>query len=144
MTLCILLAVDGSEGSLHAVRRLLRLRERLGGLELHLLTVLAPAESGHVRWFVDHAQLEDYYRDKGLAALQQARALLDAAGQGYTPHIAVGLAAATIAHYAGQVAADLVLMGSHGHGGIGRALLGSVTAEVIALSPVPVTVVSHD
>ena len=35
---------------------------------------------------------------------------------------------------------DLVVMGTHGRGGLGRALLGSVTSEVVAKAPVPVLV----
>jgi nucleotide-binding universal stress UspA family protein len=36
--------------------------------------------------------------------------------------------------------AKLIAMGSHGRGGIARLILGSVAAEVLALSPVPVLV----
>lgn len=144
MSMRILLAVDGSACAMRAVKHVLRLRELLGALEVHLLNVQVPVESGHVRWFVSHEQLENYYREEGLAALQPAKAALETVGQPYTPHIAVGHTASTIAHYASEVHAHQVVMGSHGRSGLGRALLGSVTSEVIRLSPVPVTVVSHE
>ncbi|WP_174873763.1 universal stress protein [Vogesella oryzae] len=144
MSLRILLAVDGSAGAMSAVKHVLKLRELLGTLEVHLLSVQVPVESGHVRWFISHEQLESYYREEGLAALQQAKAALDAVGQPYTAHIAVGHTATTIARYAGEVGAHQVVMGSHGRSGLGRALLGSVISEVIRLSPVPVTVVGRE
>ncbi len=40
-----------------------------------------------------------------------------------------------------EVAADLVVMASHGRTGVGRWLLGSVADKVVHASPVPVTVV---
>lgn len=36
---------------------------------------------------------------------------------------------------------DLVVMGSHGRGGFQRAVLGSIAAEVVRSSPVPVLVI---
>jgi nucleotide-binding universal stress UspA family protein len=39
--------------------------------------------------------------------------------------------------------ADVIVMGTHGRGGIVRALLGSTTADVIARSTVPVLVAPH-
>jgi nucleotide-binding universal stress UspA family protein len=39
-------------------------------------------------------------------------------------------------------AADLVVMSTHGHGGLGRWLYGSVAEQVLAQSPVPVLLVS--
>jgi nucleotide-binding universal stress UspA family protein len=38
---------------------------------------------------------------------------------------------------------DIIVMGTHGHGGIRRALLGSKTAEVINRASVPVMVAPH-
>lgn len=42
---------------------------------------------------------------------------------------------------ANDVAADLVVMGTHGRRGIARALIGSVAEAVVRTSPVPVTTV---
>jgi nucleotide-binding universal stress UspA family protein len=40
-----------------------------------------------------------------------------------------------------DVAADLVVMGTHGRRGVSHALLGSVAEKIVRLSPVPVLTV---
>lgn len=137
----ILVPVDGSEQAERAVAHLLTLRDRNIQPDIHLLNVRIPIESGHVRMFVAHEELEDYYREEGLAALAHVRRMLDEAGVPYTHHIAVGHTAETIARYAGDMGFDQIVMGSHGHSGLGHLLLGSVTSEVIRLTAIPVTVV---
>ena len=42
-----------------------------------------------------------------------------------------------------EIHADLVVVGTHGRRGIGRALLGSVAEKIVRLSPVPVLTVRH-
>jgi len=40
--------------------------------------------------------------------------------------------------------ADMIILGSHGRGALGRMLLGSVSQRVVRLAAVPVVVVRHD
>ena len=49
-------------------------------------------------------------------------------------------AAEAIVSAAKEEGADLVVVGSHGRSGIGRVMLGSVAARVVAHAPVPVLV----
>jgi universal stress protein A len=49
-----------------------------------------------------------------------------------------------ITTYARQHAIDLIVMGTHGRGGMSHLLLGSVTENVIRTSPCPVLVVRGD
>ncbi|MCG3168987.1 MAG: hypothetical protein CALGDGBN_00497 [Pseudomonadales bacterium] len=141
MSLRVLLAVDGSSHALRAVEHLLRLREAGCVIEAHLLNVQLPLETGHVRMFIARESLEAYYRDEGLEALREACALMERSGQVYSSHIAVGHAGETIARYAGELAVDLVIMGTHGRTGLRQAVMGSVATGVLRLAPVPVTVV---
>jgi nucleotide-binding universal stress UspA family protein len=53
-----------------------------------------------------------------------------------------GRAADEICQAARETGADLIVMGTHGRGLVGRTLLGSVAQAVIRLSPVPVMTVS--
>ena len=134
----ILIAVDGSPHSRRAVEQALRLQ---GSPEVHLLNVQIPIESGHARMFVGHEDLQDYYREEGLAALKEARAIMDAAGVPYTHHIAVGHVAQTIAAYAKEKGFDQIVLGSHGRGALTHLLLGSVASDVLRIAEVPVTLV---
>ena len=84
-----------------------------------------------------------WYRDEGLAALKQARALLDKAGVPFQHHIGVGEIAPTIASYAREKDCRQIAMGTHGRGGLAGALLGSVATKVIHLADRPVLLVKQ-
>jgi len=52
-----------------------------------------------------------------------------------------GDAAAEIVALAGDINADVIVMGTHGRGGVGRLLLGSVAEAVLRRAPCPVLTV---
>jgi nucleotide-binding universal stress UspA family protein len=133
----ILVPVDGSPHADRAVAHVLELARSGTAVDLHLLTVQIPIDSGHARMFVRQDELDAYHREEGLAALANARQLLDQAGVAYSHHIAVGHVADTIVRYAREKGFDKIVMGSHGLG----ALLGSVAQDVLKHSTVPVTLV---
>lgn len=137
----LLVAVDGSVHSRRAAEHLLTLLAEEGPMEIHLLNVQIPIESGHARMFVSHEELQDYYRGEGLAALKEAREILDRAGVPYQHHIAIGHVAQTIAAYAKEKGFDRILIGSRVHGTLTDLLLGSVARDVLRLADVPVTLV---
>ncbi|KPK31301.1 MAG: universal stress protein [Betaproteobacteria bacterium SG8_40] len=139
----VLLLVDGSDNALRAVRDFVEKRDWYRQpVDLHLLNVQLPIASGLVKSFISKNQLDDYYREEGLAALQQARALLDEAGVPYRHHIGVGDLAATILDYTVDKKSDLIVMGTHGRGAVKGALLGSVAARMLHEGNVPVLLVS--
>ncbi|MEO8008198.1 MAG: universal stress protein [Betaproteobacteria bacterium] len=138
----ILLPVDGSEHSLHAVRQVIALKELYRDpISLHLLNVQAQILSGAVKMFISQKQLNDYYREEGVKALASARVLLDQAGIIYQHHIGVGEAAATIVSYARDKHCQQIVIGSLGGGGFTGALLGSTAIRVAQLTDVPVLLV---
>jgi YjbE family integral membrane protein len=139
----ILLASDGSPGADKALQRLLALRGQLrdaAGLELHLVNVQRPV-SGDVASFVQQASLDDYHHERADQALQPAREALKAAGLPFIEHRHVGDPGAVISEVAAATGSDLIVMGAQGLGSHTGALLGSVAARTLQLSPVPVLVV---
>lgn len=59
-----------------------------------------------------------------------------------TIHVAVGVPWQAISHTAETIRADLVVLGSHGYGGVDR-LLGTTAAKVVNHSPCSVLVVKE-
>ena len=138
----ILLPVDGSEYSLHAVRQVIALKELYRDpISVHLLNVQAQVLSGAVKMFISQQQLNDYYREEGVKALASARVLLDQAGIDYQHHIGVGEIAATIVSYTRDKRCQQIVIGSRGGGGFTGALLGSTAIRVAQLTDVPVLLV---
>jgi nucleotide-binding universal stress UspA family protein len=134
--------VDGSENALRAVRDFINKRDWYQSpVRLHLLNVQLPIASGVVRSFISQTQLESYYREEGMAALEKARDLLNDAGQQCEHHIGVGEAAHTILEYAGETQSDLIIMGTHGRGAIRDIVLGSVASRVLHEAHFPVLLV---
>jgi len=138
----ILLPVDGSENSLRAVRHVIAMKEQYRDpIEAHLLNVQLPVASGAVKMFISQQQLNDFYRDEGVVALKDARALLDQAGVSYQHHIGVGDLAGTIVSYAKEKQCRQIVIGTRGRGSFAGALLGSVAVKVIHLADMPVLLI---
>ncbi|MBP6777463.1 MAG: YjbE family putative metal transport protein [Piscinibacter sp.] len=137
---CVLLAVDGSDSSAHAVRHFMTLRDDLrepASLRLHLVNVQRPM-SGDVSTFIADETREAYHHEQADTALAPARAMLDAAGYQYEVHQPVGEPGPTIAELADRIGADLIVMGSRGLSGKTGALLGSVAQRALEHAAVPV------
>jgi YjbE family integral membrane protein len=136
----VLLAVDGSESALHALRHLLSMREDLrepAKLELHLVNVQT-ALPGDVSNFVGNKTRADYHRELSEAALVPVRATLGEAGVPFQVHQQVGEPATAIAALAHAIGADLIVMGARGVGAQAGALLGSVAQRTVEHATVPV------
>lgn len=137
----ILVPMDGSEYGVRAVAHIAKLHDEDAQIDVHLINVQIPIESGHVRLFVKHDELQDYYREEGFAALAAARDTLDRAGVPYRVHIAVGHIADTILLYASELDFDTIVMGTHGRSKLMQIILGSVANDVVKRSSIPVTLI---
>lgn len=135
----IVVGVDGSPSSLQALRWAAR-QARLSGGELHAVISWAlPTAYG---W---DAMIADYdWADSARSVLEQAlrETLPETEASGVRQHILEGHAARAL--LAAAADADLLVVGSRGHGGFSGMLIGSVSQHVIAHAPCPVVVVRHD
>jgi nucleotide-binding universal stress UspA family protein len=138
----ILIPVDGSANALRAVDYVIKhvatLKE---SPQVLLLNAQWNVATGNVKLFIDQQTIDDYYREQGMAALQSARAALDAAALPYQYHVSVGTPAEAIAQYAHQQNVDQIVMGRQGQGGLQSLLLGSVVNKVLHLASCPVLLV---
>jgi nucleotide-binding universal stress UspA family protein len=137
----VLVPVDGSEFSDRAVDYVIELAKGEDTLDLHLLSVQIPIDSGHARMFVSDGDINAYHRDEGMAVLKPYMEKLDAAGIPYNYHVLVGHVAQTIARFAKEQKFDKVVMGTHGRSGLTQLLLGSVAQNVVRRLKVPVALV---
>jgi nucleotide-binding universal stress UspA family protein len=127
-----LVAADGSEHSNRAVAEAVNLARQMKDCALHLVNVQ--------HWLGKEAA-ETELRHRGLAATEQARSLLDAAGKPWRLHVVMGEAAEGIVALATRLGCHGIIVGSRGLGATENLLLGSTAQKVIHLSPVPVLVV---
>lgn len=135
----ILLAIDGSRISLQAVHGLIRhVQHFRQPPTVHLLYVHAPMPVGLATQALSQTSLDNYYREDGEAALQAARQLLHNAQLQHEPHIHVGPTADVIVSLADELDCELICMGTHGHGALQNAILGSVVTKVLHQTNRPV------
>jgi nucleotide-binding universal stress UspA family protein len=126
----ILLPLDGSalaEGALPYGRRFL---EAFGG-QLHLVTVASINAMGtDVAWAGVSAQLDENLAREARAYLEQAAAKAEGMGSA-TLAVRFGSPAEALSEYVADNAIDLVIMTSHGRGGLLRSALGSTTDRML-------------
>jgi Universal stress protein family len=74
-------------------------------------------------------------------ALQPIRKFLDRHGTNYTADWMIGNPAIDIVVTAKTDKAHMIVMGTHGHGVVGRILMGSVAQRVVSSCDIPVLLV---
>ncbi|MES2952464.1 MAG: universal stress protein [Pseudomonadota bacterium] len=137
----ILLAVDGSVYTKRMLDYIATHAELLGPEHEYLLCTVVMAIPPHAARNLDHAMVDSYYHDQAQEVLRPLEEF--AVKQGWrtrTCH-AVGHAAEMIAATAQAQAAELIVMGTHGHSALSNVVLGSVTTGVLAHSKLPVLLV---
>ncbi len=146
----ILLATDGSKEADLATRTAIDLAQKTGS-ELHVVHVFGIAPIGPpVYPEATDLQAEAFEVEaEERISEQRAREVLDAevgkvrsaGGTVVEAHLMEGRVAPEIVALAEEIGAGLIVMGSRGHGGIRRALMGSVSEAVVRHAHCPVLVV---
>jgi nucleotide-binding universal stress UspA family protein len=138
----ILLAYDGSTGAQQA-------RDLLGNLNLPdetLITVVSAMRASSPLFEIeaaprrDPAEAEQRMLQQVEADLASAARFLATAGRKVEQRVLRGRPAEAIIAEADRLDADLIVMGSRGHGPFKSALLGSVSTEVVNASSRPVLI----
>lgn len=137
----ILVAVDGSEASLHACRLVAGYAGDRSAIRTRLLNVQRPPLRLSPDFGVDHAALEAAMREHGERELQPGRALLLASGFQPECMVRVGPPADTILDAARQFENCVLVMGSGRHGPLGGYAMGSVALRVAPAAGCPVVLV---
>ena len=85
--------------------------------------------------------VEEYYAEESAKVLEPVQKFL--AQHSITPvcRSEVGPAGETIAKIAENEKYDLIIMGTHGHGALGKLVMGSVSTQVLANCSVPVMLI---
>jgi nucleotide-binding universal stress UspA family protein len=128
----ILLATDGSEDATLAARAAANLSEKTGA-ELHIV---------HAWQSVPHPVVDpdQYEEEAGRLLKEQSEFVSDAGGAVSEAHLVMGTPVDAILDLVEEIGADLVVVGSRGHGPLGRLILGSVSEGVVHHATRPVLV----
>jgi nucleotide-binding universal stress UspA family protein len=138
----VLIPIDGSAAANRAVEHVIASVDWLKEApQVCLLNVQWKVASGNVKLFINKDTVNDYYREQGMTALTDARAMLDKAGLAYSYHISVGMPAEAIVQYAEEQKVDQVVISAHGQGILSDLLLGSVVNKVAHLAKMPILLV---
>jgi nucleotide-binding universal stress UspA family protein len=139
----ILVPVDGSRPSIHAVNFAI---DQAGGkagtslvlINVHNVAALALAEAASV---LPVGWLEQQRQQSSAEAMQEAVSNCSEAGVSFTTRSEGGAVAATIDRIAREEGVTQIVMGTRGLGGVGGLFLGSVGMQLLHLSEIPVTFV---
>ncbi len=142
----VLLTTDGSDLATAAMVRGVELLGR--GHRYLALAVVSPAfvPAAAVSPMDSHPtvidpaleeEIEAEDRAESATELAELNAVLEVEAE---PLVETGEPGPTICEVAGRVGADVVVLGSHGHGWLQRVLLGSVSHHVLQHAPCPVLV----
>ncbi|WP_077002745.1 universal stress protein [Variovorax sp. KK3] len=138
----ILIAVDGSPHTRKALDYLVTHRAMfVEGNEL-VAVYVTTGVPGHVTRHLSRDLVESYYTEEAAKVVEPVKAFFAENNiSNYTVDARHGHAAEEILKSANAAGVQMIVMGTHGHGIFGRALMGSVATKVIAETDISVLLV---
>jgi len=136
----ILVPTDGSDEGERAVRHAIDLAA-VHGAEVHAVYVVNTRSYTSLPMDTSWEGISDVLHDEGDAAVEQVRELAEETEVPFRARLVEGSPSSGIIRYTETEDCDLIVMGTHGRGGIDRLLLGSVAERVVRSSTVPVLTV---
>lgn len=137
----ILLAVDGSPYTKKMLAYLAAHDEMLGTSHSYTAITVQPQLPPRARATLGKEVLDKYYAEESEKVLAPVVKFLGRQGVQLKTISKVGSAGETIAKTAESGKFDLIVMGTHGHGSLGKLVMGSVSTQVLANCTVPVLLV---
>jgi len=112
-------------------------------MEIHLLSVQGRF-SRHIAQFLNHSDLELFYREEAERKLTDVRRFFDRKDIPYIAHVEIGHRAEIIAEMAKRLGCHHIVMGTARKNSITRMLEDSMTHRLLETTPVPVEVIAGD
>lgn len=137
----IVLPVDGSEFTKKAIAFLVT-HENICGPDDELIVLnVQPPMPPRVKTMMGAAAIKEYHQEEATKVLKPIERFLTKHKLNYRCSWVVGSAAQEVLRTVTHEQAHMIVMGTHGHGLLGRALMGSVAQRVVADAHVPVLLV---
>jgi nucleotide-binding universal stress UspA family protein len=141
----IVAAVDFSNATPGVLEAAVKITRAFGS-SLHLLHVLEPEPSYTAYGFTPDEfpaihLFQEEARKRATARLEEVLAQVEGDVPSATIHLGEGSPLHATLDYVDKTGADLVILGSHGHGAVAALLLGSVAEGMVRKAVVPTLVV---
>ncbi len=137
----LLFAADGSKYTKKAAAFLVT-HENLVGPEDELVVLhVQPAVPPRVKTMLGATAVAAYHKDEAAKVLAPLERFLKRHDLNFRTTWVVGSPRAEVVRIAKREKAHMIVMGTHGHGVIGRAIMGSVAQSVVSECDIPVLLV---
>jgi nucleotide-binding universal stress UspA family protein len=136
----LLVAADGSKFTKKALAFLVTNTEMVGNDEIVVLHVQPPVPP-RVKTMLGAGAVHDYHKEEADKVIAPIARFLQRHKLQFRSSWLVGSAGDEIVRIAAREKCAMIVMGTHGHGLLGRALMGSVAQRVVTHSEVPVLLV---
>lgn len=136
----IVVPTDGSVGTHRAVDHAVQLAASHGAT-IHAIYVVNTTRYAGFSMETAWEGIDGMLREEGQAAIADVSRTAEASDVPVETTILEGSPSTEIVRYAEDEHCDLIVMGTHGRGGLNRLLLGSVAERVVRSSMVPVLTV---
>jgi nucleotide-binding universal stress UspA family protein len=138
----ILVAVDGSPNTQKVLDYLARHRAMFVDGHALIVVHVCPGVPGHVARHLHKGLITDYYAEEAARVVEPVKAALARHDiSGFSVDLRHGRTAEQILQAASASGAELIVLGTRGHGIFGRSLMGSVAAKVLSVADMPVLMV---
>jgi nucleotide-binding universal stress UspA family protein len=137
----ILLAADGSKHTKKAAAFLVA-QERMAGPEDEVIVLhVQPAVPARVKTMLGASAVVSYHKEEAEKVLAPLEHFLKRHKLNFRTMWVVGSPATEVVRTAQKEKVQMIVMGTRGHGVIGRALMGSVAQSVVSDCDIPVLLV---